>query len=206
MTNRNVTKIEENMQEMLDKLDPESNRFKILLSAKRFKSNWLDLGELLQNLIKSEEFSKWGFQNFEAYCKAELKIKLDTAMKLVSSYGFLKKYKPELTKGNNLNEVPDFKVINKLAQVEENLEVDNDVKKDLRNSVFDEGMTYNSLNKKLKEVSGEPEEKMNDDEQIVEKMRKSLYTLRKCLPVFDADDNILESLKTIEDFISTIEV
>ena len=50
---RTETKTEQSMKNLMDALEPESMRFKVLNCATRFKSNWLDLGELLNNLLKN---------------------------------------------------------------------------------------------------------------------------------------------------------
>ena len=203
---RTETKTEISMKKLMETLDPKSLRFQALNSAARFKSNWLDLGELLHGILKSEQFREWGYETFEEYSKVELKIKLDTAMKLVGSFGYLKKFKPSITAPDSLAPVPDFKVINKLMEAESNPNLKEDDFKTLRHSVFDEGISSGGLKKQIQTLSGTSEPPMDDEERLLEKLKFSVNTIKKLIRKFDPADEVLDAVSSIEDFISRLEV
>lgn len=208
MTNREKTNIEISMNNSLKNLDPESFRYKVLETAKKFKSNWLDLGQNLSDLLKNQDFQKWGYRNFEDYCKRELKIKLDTAMKLVSSFGYLKKHEPKLI-SSGLESVPDFKVINKLADIEKIPDFGKEKFKELHEQVFNEGISEGKLQKQIMSMSSNESiesPKDDNDEKLLEKLKKSINILKNLLPVFEADDSVFSSLNKIEKFINEIEI
>ena len=204
---RNETKTEVSMKNLLDSLEPESTRFKVLNCATRFKSNWLDLGELLNNLLKTEEFQDWGYDTFEDYCKTELKVKLDTAMKLVSSYGYLKRHKPSLTDSENHKPVPDYKLISKLIEAENNPDIPEPDFKTLRDAVFNQNIsTPSGLNKQIRTLTGIDEEPANEHERTIERLRTSLGSLRKTLHRFDPEAKVIDALNEIDLFITRIEL
>lgn len=202
------TKTEVSMKQIMESLDPESLRFKVLNSAAKFKSNWLDLGELLHNVMKSEKFHEWGYETFEEYSKVELKIKLDTAMKLVSSFGYLKQYKPALTEQKNQVPVPDFKMINKLMEAEKNPNLKEDDLGELRHSVFDEGISPSGFKKQLQSFTGmetatPPPE---SDERLLEKLKFSINTIKRLIRKFEPADEVMDAVSSLEDFVSRQEV
>lgn len=204
---RNETKTEVSMKNLMDSLEPESMRFKVLNCATRFKSNWLDLGELLNNVLKTEEFQDWGYDSFEDYCRIELKVKLDTAMKLVSSFGYLKQHKPSLTDSENHKPVPDYKLISKLIEAENNPDIPEPDFKTLRNAVFNQEIsTPSSLTKQIRTLTGIDEEPANEHERTIERLRNSLTSLRKTLHKFDPEAKVVDALNEIDLFITRIEL
>lgn len=204
---RTETKTEISMKNLMDALEPESMRFKVLNCATRFKSNWVDLGELLNNVLKTEEFQDWGYDSFEDYCKIELKVKLDTAMKLVSSFGYLKQHKPSLTDSENHKPVPDYKLISKLIEAENNPDIPEPDFKTLRNAVFNQDIsTPSGLNKQIRTLTGIDEEPANEHERTIDRLRNSLTSLRKTLHKFDPEARVVDALNEIDLFITRIEL
>ena len=204
---RTETKTELSMKNLMESLEPDSMRFKVLNCATRFKSNWLDLGELLNNLLNSEDFKEWGYDSFEEYCKIELKVKLDTAMKLVSSFGYLKKHKPSLTDGENHKPVPDYKLISKQIEAENNPDIAPQDFKPLRDAVFNQSIsTPSGLNKQIRTLTGIDEEPANEHERTIERLRNSLSSLRKTLHKFDPEARVVDALNEIDLFITRIEL
>src|SRR5258706_12847144 len=73
--------------------DPE--RADMIARVRRFKASWFELGEALTDMKRTEEFKRWGFPNFEDYCRRELHLKRETADKLTGSFIFLRAKAPE---------------------------------------------------------------------------------------------------------------
>ncbi|MBN2145298.1 MAG: hypothetical protein JW774_11810 [Candidatus Aureabacteria bacterium] len=204
---RDKTQAEEKMDEVLREMDPDSSRFLVLQAAKKFKSNWLDLGGLLSEVLKSEEFKDWGFEHFESYCKKELMIKPETAEKLIISFRYLKKHKPELASApDRFTHIPDFKSIDGMIQVEQNppsgvKEADLQA---LRRSLFDEALTPRGFKKRLQEISGMPLDPQHGEDLTVKRIKQALENVKKWIGVFEPDRNVFFALKTIEEFIERI--
>ena len=49
-------------------------------------------------------YEEWGYPTFESYCLAELRIKKQTADKLVRNFSFLDKHEPERVKAADFAE------------------------------------------------------------------------------------------------------
>jgi len=193
------------MQSALKQMDPDSLRFQVLSCARNFKSNWMDLGSLLHKINQSTDFKKWGYYHFEDYCKRELKIKLETAMKLVASYGYVKTHKPELTQKQSLSPVPDYKVINNLMEAEEHPGLNERNHRDLRSMVFDSGLSRAGLKKHILEMAGEDEPKSRE-EQMLEKLQRAVLIAKKILPEFAPPREIIRAIDTLDAFVEEIEL
>jgi len=208
MNDRVESITEKNMNNKLEHLDPASERFQVLNAAKKFKSNWLDLGELLNECLKKNDFRKWGFDNFDAYLKSELRIKPETAMKLIASFGYLKKHRPSITSASDvLKPIPDFKVINKLQNAVDSYDFSKKEIEELQESVFEKGISPAKLNKAIKTMTQEVNDdnsSENHEKKLIDKMQQALETIKKIMPVFEPDARIITSLHEVETFLAQI--
>ena len=123
--------------------DPE--RVEVLRRTRRFKSSWLQLGEALSEVRRGKTWEKWGYETFEAYAKAELKLRMETVEKLTGSYMFLHKRAPEVLRRDPIeNHLPSYQAIDFLRRAEERNEQDNTVSDEtmveVRKKVLDEGV------------------------------------------------------------------
>src|SRR3989338_7283089 len=87
--------------------------------AKRFKSGWTELGQILYSIWKDKHFKTWGFSTFEVYVAKELNIRKLTALKLLRSYSFLEREEPGYLKENYLEttdaaSVPNYEAVDVL--------------------------------------------------------------------------------------------
>lgn len=202
---RKTTRAESEMSEQLERMEPGSLRYKALSGARKFKSNWLDLGELLSDISRKNAFTRWGFESFEDYCRKELKIKRETAMKLVASFGYLRKHRPALAREESEQPVPDYKVIHRLVEAEQDETIREPDARELRKSVFDEGVGAAALRRKIQALAGEDGAGDRPRPMHSEKLKRAVWTLRRTLPEFDPDPDILRALDCIDDFIARIE-
>ena len=69
------TKGAQHIDQLLQQLSPDSERYQVLMSAKRFKSSWAELGESLTRVANTGEFHDWGYASFEDYCAREIRIR-----------------------------------------------------------------------------------------------------------------------------------
>ena len=89
-----MTKTMREIEEKMDRLEPERLRFQVLSAVKKFKGNWLDLGRFISLVQQKQLFKEWDFSTFDGYCTRELKLRQATVTKLLRSYIFLKKEEP----------------------------------------------------------------------------------------------------------------
>src|SRR5258707_896036 len=110
---KSIQEIEERMQS----LAPESVRYKVLDSARSFKSSWIALGQYLFTVYKDKLYKDWGYLTFEAYCGKEIGVRQATAVKLLKSYSFLEKEEPAFLRREALEErkpsqIPSYESVN----------------------------------------------------------------------------------------------
>jgi hypothetical protein len=206
---RKKTQAEQKMEVLLENMEPDSLRFQMLHAARKFKSNWLDLGAMLSEILRAEDFKDWGFEHFDGYCKQELMIKPDTVMKLIASFRYLEKYKPEMTRTpEKFSVVPDFKAVDKLIQAEENpaLGIQDSDLKTLRHALLEEGLNPAGFKKRLQAMSsgGSIAAPRDNEELTLEKAKRALENVKKMIAVFQPDRSVLSALQTIEEFIDGI--
>jgi hypothetical protein len=123
--------------------DPE--RVELLRRTRRFKSSWLQLGEALAEVKRGKTWERWGYETFEAYAKAELKLRMETVEKLTGSYMFLHKRAPEVLRRDPLEgHLPSYQAIDFLRRAEERNDQENTVSDEtmveVRKKVLDEGV------------------------------------------------------------------
>ena len=123
--------------------DPE--RVEILRRTRRFKASWLELAEALAEVKRGKAWERWGYDDFEAYTKGELKLNSSTVDKLTGSYMFLHKRAPEVLKRDPLDApLPSYQAIDFLRRAEEKVEegtadVSDEQMTDIRKRILDDG-------------------------------------------------------------------
>ncbi len=104
----------------LDRLEPGTPRHAALETARRFKTSWVELGEVLWGVQRKRMFEQWGYPTFEAYCQDEIRIKPRTAFKLTASYNFLKEEAPSVLKRDGVERpIPDPDAVEVLRKAKE---------------------------------------------------------------------------------------
>lgn len=148
------SKAELAIEEIMRQLDPASERYRILETAKRFKSTWVELGEQLVQINTSGKFRDWGYEQFEDYCSKEVRIKKPTAQKLTLAYHFMEKEEPELlARRTELKPLPDFRSVDLLRQARDEKGFSEEEYAELRKAVVEEDRSHPTVLKKFKEVS-----------------------------------------------------
>ncbi|WP_243372953.1 hypothetical protein [Geotalea sp. SG265] len=152
---------ERHIEKIMEQLDPQSERYQVLDTAKRFKSSWVELGDKLLQVSSRGHFREWGYQSFEDYCVHEIRIKKGTAEKLTLAYRYMEKQEPELLAQHNpLKPLPDFRSVDLLRQAREEKGFSEDEYAQLRKSVVEEERSHPTVLKRFKEVAAahQPEE------------------------------------------------
>lgn len=150
------TQAEQKIEQLLSQLEPGSERYRILSSAKQFKSSWVDLGQQLQEVRRDRLYAQWGYECFEDYCSREIRIRRQTADKLTMAYHYLEQKNPALISQNDsLNPLPDFRSIDLLLQADADKKFNPDQQQELRNAVFEGKLSHPTIAKRFKEMTME---------------------------------------------------
>jgi hypothetical protein len=145
------TKGSKHIELLMQQLPPDSERYQVLATAKRFKSSWIELGAGLARVSISKLFSEWGFASFEDYCTKEIRIRRQTAEKLLLAYRFIKRKEPDLLEHKEGRLLPDYRSVYLLHQAEEeqfSLEQYNE----LHQAVIVEERSHPAIAKKFRDI------------------------------------------------------
>ena len=149
-----ITDIEGRMREV----EEGTLRFSALEAARDFKSTWVRLGQILYAIYKDRNYKEWGFSTFDGYCKKEIDIRKNTAVKLLKSYYFLEENEPELIKDQSISGgsggprpavIPDFESINALRLAQKNKFLTPSDYADFRRDVFEGVKDHSEINKAI---------------------------------------------------------
>jgi hypothetical protein len=124
------------MEALLGQLDPSSDRYRVLRAAKDFKAAWVTMGEELTVVREKETFRQWGYTSFDAYCRRELRLKVDTANKLTRSFGYLRDHQPDVLEGATVRELPPLDVVDLLSRARERTKLTESQLSDISEEVF----------------------------------------------------------------------
>ena len=178
------------IEEKMADVDKGSLRYKILSSAKNFKTSWIDLGQSLYSVWKDKLFKDWGFLTFDAYTSKEIGIRKNTALKLLKTYYFLEKEEPHLLdKGyvdtKDASEVPSYEAVDVLRLAKKKQMLDEDDYKRFRRDVLEKGRDAREVKKDLTTLIRQREDLEPDEAR----KRKRESTIKRLLTT-------LRSLKT----------
>lgn len=152
---RRRTRGEAEIEVLLAKLPPGSERHQVLTAARDFKASWVALGERLTQVRESGQYAQWGYKTFEAYVRGELRLKPDTALKLTRSFSFLRDHEPTALGAPLTRELPALDVVDLLSRAKEKVKVSDEQLDSIRREAFDsdEGpMTRSEVMKRFREV------------------------------------------------------
>ncbi|ALC15817.1 hypothetical protein DSOUD_1031 [Desulfuromonas soudanensis] len=154
MDNTPKSKAEVAIERIMQELDPASDRYRILATAKVFKSSWVELGEELLKVSTKNLFRQWGYNSFDDYCTQEVRIKKPTAQKLTMAYRFMEKEEPELlARERELKPLPDYRSVDLLRKAREEKDFTQEEYADLRKAVIEEDRSHPAVLKRFKEVA-----------------------------------------------------
>ncbi len=206
---KSLSAIEEKMADV----DEGSLRYKILSSAKSFKTSWIDLGQSLYSVWKDKLFKDWGFLTFDAYTSKEIGIRKNTALKLLKTYYFLEKEEPHLlNKGyvetKDASEVPSYEAIDVLRLAKKKQVLDEEDYKRFRKDVLEKGKDAREVKKDLSTLIRQREELEPDEarkkrrEATIKRLLTTLRSLRMEIEVTKVlPSDVLKQMKMLIDRI-----
>jgi hypothetical protein len=179
------TKVELELEARIESCAGDEERVEILKRALRFKSSWVELAEALSAAAKVESWREWGHPDFETYCRRELKLRPETAHKLVGSFGFLQQRAPDLFEREDRGTLPSLDAIDFWRRAEEEGRFDEDRRemlREVRHAVLDEGLGAPALRKRY----GEQLFPVSDDEQEERDRASFLSAARRFISVLES--------------------
>ena len=161
MEEKSPTKGSQHIEQLMRQLPPESERYQVLATAKQFKSSWVELGEWLAKVSNKKQFSEWGFTSFEDYCTKEIRIRRQTAEKLLLAFRFLERREPSLLERKEGRPLPDYRSIDLLRKADEREHFSMEEYSELRRAVIEEERNHPSVAKRFRDMthSHQPEQK-----------------------------------------------
>ena len=183
------TKSLERLEEKMTDVEEGSIRYRVLQSAKNFKTSWVDLGQALYSVWKDKAYKEWGYMTFDAYTQKEIGVKKATAMKLLKSYYFLEKEEPvylqkENSESKSLAAVPSYESVNLLRLAKNKNTLDKDDYQRFRKDVLETGKDPSQFKKDLTSLIREREEFSPEDARqkrkvlLVKRLISTLKTLK----------------------------
>jgi hypothetical protein len=146
--------------EDLAEIPPGSLRHTALLTAKRFKSIWVEFGALLVRVRDGLQYQQWGYSTFEEYCAKELRIRRQTALKLTRSYSFLAKHEPKSSIDQESGyRAPRFEVVEVLADAEQRGQLSESEYASVRDSIWNSNQSLSGLKRDLAERFPAPQQR-----------------------------------------------
>ena len=192
------------IEHIMQELDPSSERYQVLDTAKRFKSSWVELGEQLLRVNRSGFFKQWGYESFEDYCAKEIRIKKPTALKLTQAYHFLEKEEPELlARRTELKPLPDYRSVDLLRQASQEQEISSEDYASLRRAIVEEERSLPTVRKRFNDLVAPPPASAH---HMLTHCKTTLTAARRLAGLLQQFDNPpVECLAQTEEIIAFIE-
>ena len=202
-----------NLEERMEKLDPESFRYKVLDAAKSFKSSWIEMGQYLFTIYKDKMYKDWGYLTFEAYCAKEIGIRQVTALKMLKSYSFLEHEEPNYLKQESFEEkkphqIPSFESVNALRLAKASDRIPQKDYETLREDVLDNAKEDGEVKKKIRYIlkSNAPkntgEEKEDRKVVLVKKLVNNLENTRNELSQLELPNKVLKKIDELLEILA----
>lgn len=184
----------EKIDARLEQLDPNSLRFHVMVALRRFRASWIELGRLLSEIVYGGDYKEWGYDDFDAYCSAELGLKKPTVKKLLVSYGYMRRREPDrLAAAEEYDgrgappDVPDYQTVELLHKAEQGGKLDEEEQSDFHRMVFentgeaDETAIRKQIRGALRGETAEEAPFADQKEHDLAAVKRASATLRKAL-------------------------
>lgn len=175
METRAKSKGTQKIEQLMRTLPENSERYMALASAKRFKSSWSELGEWLARISNNGQFLEWGFNSFEEYCTSEIRIRRQTAEKLVLAFRFLERKEPCLLERHTDRPMPDYRSIDLLRRAQEDQHFNSKDYSSLRSAIIEDERSHPFIAKQYKEMV----QTSNPDQRVAQCCRSALIAAKR---------------------------
>lgn len=197
------------IDKQLQQLDKGSLRARVLFALRQFRSSWVELGRLLNDVAYGGDYKEWGYEEFEVYCARELGLKKPTVQKLMVSYNYMKSYEPkklrdfeEAPSAHETPALPDYQTVELLHRVRENEELGSDEKNRLHSLAFTGEEDETFLRKEIRDSLRGSREDGEDDgyerrKELTDILRTARVLRRKLLHSTLVPDGLKERIEAV---------
>ena len=192
---RRTSRGEAEIEARLRTLDPNSERYKVLAATRDFKASWVALGSILTEVRERGIYKDWGYTTFETYCRRELRIKKDTAIKLTRSFSFLRDHEPDSL--DVRSELPPLDVVDLLSRARERTKVSDEQLRDIQEEIFsaEKMPTRGQVMKRFREVDPEA---FRSAPRPAKSAGQQEGDVRKALLLAERLCEVMESIQTVD--------
>jgi hypothetical protein len=157
MGSKIITKTDRQMEDRMLAVAGDPERADTLAKARAFKRTWLELAEALSKCTEKRLWEKWGFSDFDAYCRKELHLRGSTVAKLLGSYRFLETSAPRVIERarTDLYEspIPSLATVDFVQRATEKGAADEETLQSIHRVAFEEGAEAPVLTRKFGELA-----------------------------------------------------
>ena len=191
----------QHIEQLMQQLPQDSERYRVLASARQFKSSWVELGEWLARVSNSGQFSDWGYTTFEDYCTREIRIRRKTAEKLLLAYRFLERKEPGLLERKAAHPLPDYRSVDLLRQADEEKPFSMAEYGELRQAVIEQERSHPSIARQFRDIEHghQPEKKTSHQYRNALMAAKRLSTSLQEIPEVPCD--LSQAVKQLVGFL-----
>ena len=169
MASKIITKTDQLMEDRMLAVSADPERADTLQKARAFKRTWLELAEALSRCNERRLWEKWGFSDFDAYCRKELHLRGSTVAKLLGSYRFLETSAPKVIERARVDHydapIPSLPTVEFVKRATEEGNADEETLQTIHRIAFEEGAEKAVLAKKFGELVF-PETKRDQREKL----------------------------------------
>lgn len=185
MGSKIITKTDRQMEDRMHAVAGDPERADTLAKARSFKRTWLELAEALASVQHKGSWQRWGFSDFDAYCRGELHLRSSTVAKLLGSFRFLETSAPKVLDRVRRDEgpAPSMNAVDYVAKATERGAADEETLQTMRRAAFDEGLEAPLLARRFRDVAF-PEE----DSDKKERLRQTILATARKLASLLAED------------------
>ncbi|MFC1480252.1 hypothetical protein ACFL5Y_02250 [Candidatus Omnitrophota bacterium] len=198
------TKAIKNLEQKMEEMTPDSLRYKVLQSAKGFKTSWIELGQILYTVWKDKLYKDWGYSEFDTFTLKEIGVQKQTALKLLRSYSFLENSEPRYLKKDYAEDagaaqVPTYEAVDVLRRASNNKDIGEVDYSRIKKYVLEDGKGARDVQKDLTKIIRNNEQL--EPEEMYQKKR--LQRLRRFLSLLKS---IKEEIRTSDDLPARISI
>lgn len=156
MASKILTKTDQMMEDRMIAVSSDPVRADTLQKARSFKRTWLELAEALSKVSEQKLWERWGFSDFDAYCRKELHLRGSTVAKLLGSYRFLETSAPKVIERARTDHyeapIPSIAAVEFVEKATAAGHADAETLRTIHKSAFEEGLEKPMLAKKFGEL------------------------------------------------------
>lgn len=183
-----LTKTDRKMEDTMLAVADDPVRADTLQKARAFKRTWLELAEALTKVSDKRLWERWGYSDFDAYCRKELHLRGSTVAKLLGSYRFLETSAPRVIERARDTEmfdipIPSVAAVDFVKRATEEGNADEETLRTIHRVAFDEGAEAPVLKKSFGEIVFP-----QTDREKKEKLRAQIAGAARKLSALVAED------------------